>query len=72
METTLESASDYSLAVFVGTLLAILVIVILLGGKDELRRGVRALFAGDKKESYKAASLKDYALPEEDALQEEE
>lgn len=60
METTLESASDYSLAVFVGTLFALLVLVIIMGGRDDLRRGIRALFSGETTEPYKAATLEDY------------
>lgn len=73
METTIESASDYSLAVFVGTLFAILVVIVLLGGKDELRRGIRAIFVGERTEPFRAASLKDYGpLNEEDGEGDEE
>ena len=79
METTLESASDYSLAVFVGTFFAMLVVVVLLGGQDELRRGVRSLFAGTTTiESFRPGTLRDYVPPfteddnREEELEEEE
>jgi hypothetical protein len=60
-----ESASEISMAVFVGALLAILVATVLMGGVDDLRRGVRALFAPgpEDREYYTSPKLEDYAKP---------
>ena len=42
-----DRATDITLAVFVGTLLAHLLLWVLTGRVDELRRGVRTLVASD-------------------------
>ena len=65
MEGTFESASEISMAVFVGALLAILLATVLMGGVDDLRRGVRALVAPgpEDKEYYTPPRLEDYAAP---------
>lgn len=76
MEITLESASDYSLAIFVGALLALLVTLVLTGRADELRKGIRSLFISDRipssAEEFKAASLYDYAAGSNDTPEQDE
>ncbi|NBS69892.1 hypothetical protein EBT31_13405 [bacterium] len=68
MECPLECASDYALATFLGTLLAMVTIWILCGRADELRAGIRTLFQEKKTvEPYEPARLSEYAGdPEED------
>lgn len=57
-----DFSSDQVLTIFVGALLAILVAVVLTGGADKLRRGVRQVFASDdESEEYTPATLQDYA-----------
>lgn len=62
----MESASDFALAAFIGTLLAVLVLWVLSGRTDELRRGVRMLLGDTTKENYVAPVLDDYEEDEED------
>lgn len=58
----MDCASDYAFAAFTGTVLALLVIWVLTGRTDELRRGVRALFnSNDTVETYAAPKLSDYS-----------
>lgn len=66
----MDCASDYALAAFTGTLLALLVVWVLTGRTDELRRGVRSLF--DEKESYTPVKLSDYRGDNEEEDVEEE
>lgn len=66
MDGTFESASEYSMAVFVGALLAVLVAVVMMGRADDLRRGVRSLFGAPTtavKEAYTPPRLEDYGTP---------
>lgn len=68
----MDCASDYALAAFSGTLLALLVVWILTGRTDELRRGVRSLFdappssSSHVKESYTPVKLSDYSGEEDE------
>lgn len=58
----MDCASDYALAAFMGTLLALLATWVLTGRTDELRRGVRAAFGETEiAETYEPANLSDYA-----------
>ena len=59
METTFESAAEFTLAIFAGGLLALLATLVMLGRTDDLRRGVRALL-GVPVEPYTAPRLEDY------------
>lgn len=70
MEGTFESATEHTMAIFVGSLLALLVALVMLGYTDDLRRGVRALFGAPEgpREAYTAPRLEDYGGPfQEDA-----
>jgi uncharacterized membrane protein YgaE (UPF0421/DUF939 family) len=73
MEGTFESATEHTMAIFVGSLLALLVALVMLGRTDDLRRGVRALIGAPEslREAYTAPRLEDYGGPfqqeEEDA-----
>ena len=59
----MDCASDFALAAFMGTLLALLVTWVLSGRTDELRRGVRAIFVAEEEiaEPYEEADLSDYS-----------
>lgn len=61
MEGTFESATEHTMAIFVGSLLALLVVVVMMGRTDDLRRGVRALLGA--KENYTSPRLEDYGAP---------
>lgn len=62
MDGTFESATEHTMAIFVGTLLALLVGLVMLGRTDELRRGVRSLFGvPEAREAYTTPRLEDYA-----------
>ena len=65
MEGTFESATEHAMAIFVGTLLAVLVVLVMLGRTDDLRRGVRALMGVREgaKEEYTPPRLEDYGAP---------
>lgn len=61
MEGTFESATEHTMAIFLGTLLAVLAALVMLGRTDDLRRGVRSLLG--VKEEYTAPRLEDYGAP---------
>lgn len=60
MECSMDCLSDYALASFLGTLLALLVTWVLTGRADELRKGVRSLLGGSTRETYTSPDLADY------------
>ena len=57
-----QNVSETILIIFGGTLLSLLTVMVLSGRADELRMGIRSLFAGQNvHESYRPARLNDYA-----------
>ncbi len=65
MEGTFESATEHTMAIFVGALLALLVVVVMMGKTDDLRRGVRTLLGVREgvREQYTPPRLEDYGAP---------
>ena len=70
MDGPFETISDYILATFVAVVLGIVTTCVIFGNADDLRRGVRTIFAEAPSavENYKPARLRDYADGDNDAI----